>query len=98
MTVAGLLANPVYHEEIQVSGQVKGLGEVMCTCFELVDGDQSITVWYDSILNADGSPWPAVGVEGIQNGDQVVVTGEFNRPGEFAGANDLWATAIEKAD
>jgi hypothetical protein len=95
--VEQVLENPEYHTEIQVSGQVKGLGEVMCACFELVVGDQSITVWYDTIIDADGTPRPPVSVEGIENGDWVIVSGELNRPGEFTDLYDLWASEITKA-
>ncbi len=65
----------------EVYGTVSLKGELFCPCF-LVD---DVEVWYDLM---DGKP--AVDVSDINNGDFVVVKGEY-------ADNQLWATEIFKA-
>lgn len=96
LTCGQALVNPVYFEEIALFGEVSGLGELACTCFYLTSGGDSITVWYDSMIEDDGTRWPSVSVEGIKNGDRVVVVGELRREGKYTVANDFWASSIEK--
>ncbi|PIN98185.1 MAG: hypothetical protein COT90_05490 [Candidatus Diapherotrites archaeon CG10_big_fil_rev_8_21_14_0_10_31_34] len=84
--VAELLENPVYEKEIKIQGKVSGLGEVLCLCFDLTSGEKSLVIWYDPVM-----------VKGIENGDQVIVTGKLDSK-EAGGANpgkDFWATKIE---
>jgi len=96
ITAAALLEGPVYHEEVQLYGQVSLLGELFCPCFELRSGERSIQVWYD--LMADGDKQrPAVSVEGLQNGDWVIVTGELQSIGDPPSPGNFWASRIEKA-
>jgi inhibitor of cysteine peptidase len=40
---------------------------------------------------------PPVSVEGIENGDWVVITGELKQAGQHTSLNDFWATSIEKS-
>ena len=93
LSVAELLEEPYYDVQLIIYGKVSLLGELRCPCFELTSGGESIMVWY-AWYEGD---WPTVSVEGIQNGDQVLVTGELkmvdaDRPGEFA------ARSIEKGE
>ena len=44
MTVAELLQNPVYETEIRIYGEVRGIGELACTCFPLASGGETILV------------------------------------------------------
>ncbi len=97
LSVSELLENPVYDTEIRVHGQVSLLGELFCPCFELTSGGKKVQVWYDLMVEDDGTESPAVSVEGIQNGDQVVVTGELKTAGAHTSPNDFWASKIEKA-
>ena len=88
LSVSELLQDPLYDTEVTIYGQVSQLGEYKCPCFELTSGGEKVVVWYAS-YEAD---WPTVSVEGIQNGDQVVVTGELktvdaDHPSEFAASN-----------
>lgn len=96
LTCGQALVNPVYFSEISLHGKVSELGELVCTCFKLTSGGDSITVWYDSMVEDDGTRWPSVSVEGIKNGDLVVVVGELKREGKYRSANDFWASRIEK--
>jgi hypothetical protein len=92
-TVAALLKNPVYDTEINVYGEVSLLGELFCPCFVLSSGGKSIEVWYSLLTEEDGSPWPTVSVDGFQNGDVVIVTGELSMDVK----NVIWAVVINKA-
>jgi hypothetical protein len=96
--VSELLENPVYDTEVKTYGQVSLLGELFCPCFELTSGDKTVLVWYGLMVGDDGTERPAVSVEGIQNGDQIVVTGELKRAGVHSSLNDFWASEIEKAE
>jgi hypothetical protein len=93
LSVSELLQDPLYDTKVTIYGQVSQLGEIKCPCFELSSGGESVLVWY-AWYEGD---WPTVSVKGIQNGDQVVVTGELqtvgaDRPSEFA------ASSIEKQE
>jgi hypothetical protein len=95
-SVSDLLENPVYGEEVRVYGEVDLLGELFCPCFELISGETRLQVWYNLMTEADGTERPAVSVEGIDNGDLVIVTGELQAIGDPASPGDLWASSIEK--
>jgi hypothetical protein len=98
LTAGELLANPVYDVEVKVFGQVDLLGELLCPCFELNSGDETLEVWYGLMVEEDGTERPDVPVEGIQNGDYVIVTGELKQAGMYTSLNSFWAIRIEKAD
>jgi len=94
ITSAELLADPIYHTFIQVYGQVLGLGEFECPCFALKSGGEQIYVWLDMMVERDGSPTPPtltpVDVEGIENDDWIVVTGELKFFEGFKVHKDFW--------
>jgi len=95
MSVAELLGNPVYDTELKIFGTVSLLGELFCKCFELTSGEQTVVVWYDTMVENDGTERPAVSVEGINNGDKVTVTGELKgEGGTHYSRGDFWATVI----
>jgi hypothetical protein len=63
--------------------------------FELASGGRTVQVWYDLMVENDGTERPAVNGEGINNGDRVVVTGELKgEGGTHYSKGDFWATAI----
>lgn len=99
LSVAELLENPIYDTQTRVYGQVHGLGEFECTCFALKSGDQQIYVWFDMMVESDGSPTPPtrtpVDVEEIGNNDWIVVTGELKYFEDFKVHKDLWLTEFE---
>jgi hypothetical protein len=96
---AELLANPVYNTPIKVYGQVLGFGEFECPCFSLKSGDEQIYVWFDMMVEEDGSPTPPtrspVDTEGIENDDWVVVTGELKYFEDFKVHKDFWLDEFE---
>jgi len=95
LSVAELLANPVYDTEVRIYGEVSALGELFCPCFELNSGGETIVVWYDLMVANDGTERPAVDVQGINNGDNIVVTGELKgEGGTHYSKGDFWASAI----
>lgn len=98
MSVAELLADPVYDTEVTVYGQVALLGELLCPCFELFSGGETLQVWYDLMVEDDGTERAAVSVEGIENGDWVLVRGELKSAGVHRAANNFWATSIERIE
>jgi hypothetical protein len=73
--VGQLLQDPLVDTQVTIHGRVRQLGELRCPCFELASGGEDILVWY-SWYEGD---WPTVSVQGIQNGDRIVVTGELKR-------------------
>lgn len=70
-------AEDYYGKPVAVVGEVSELGELFCPCFKLTSGGKSVQVWYDLMMNDDGTEMPAVSVEGIQNGDWVLISGKL---------------------
>ena len=90
-----LLADPVYDSEVTIYGTVGLLGELLCPCFELNSGGQSLQVWYGLMVENDGTERPTVDVSGIGNGDTVIVTGELKGAGgTHYSQGDFWLTGI----
>ena len=96
LSAAALLEKPVYDTEVKVYGKVSLLGQLNCPCFELSSGGDKVQVWYDLMVEDDKTERPAVSVEGIKNGDYVIVTGELKTEGTHTVLNDFWASNIEK--
>jgi len=96
LSVSELLENPVYDTEVKIYGEISLLGELFCPCFELTSGGKKLLVSYGLMVEDDGTERPAVSVEGIQNGDQVIVTGELKTAGVHRSLNDFWASKVEK--
>ena len=98
LSVAELLEKPVYDQSVQVFGQVGQLGELLCPCFILTGDGMTLEVWYDLMAEDNGALRPAVSVEGIHNGDWVVVFGELKSEGVYRTLNDFWASHIVVID
>lgn len=96
LSVSELLESPVYETEVNVYGDVSALGELCCPCFVLTSEGRMLEVWYDLMAEDDGTERPAVSVEGIENGDRVVVTGELRSSNGTAPSTTFWASNIEK--
>jgi hypothetical protein len=95
LAVGELLDAPVYDTEVKICGEVSLLGELNCPCFELTSGGRKVQVWYALMVQNDGTERPAVDVEGIDNGDRVIVTGELKgEGGTYYSEGDFWAAAI----
>ena len=95
LSVAELLAKPVYDIEVTIYGEVSLLGELLCPCFELGSGGEKVQVWYDLMVENDGAERSAVSVEGINNGEKIIVTGELKgEGGTHYSKGDFWAKAI----
>jgi len=60
---------------IRVYGKVENLGDFLCPCFILSSGGKSVVVWYAPMEN--DSIKKIVKIDGIRDGDTVVVTGEL---------------------
>jgi heat shock protein HslJ len=93
-----VLEDPVYDSEIKVHGTVSALGELLCPCFELTSDGKMLTVHYDLMEEDDGTKRPAVSINGIENGDQVIVTGELRSSSGTDPGTTFWASYIEKMD
>ena len=96
LSVSELLENPVYDTEVKIYGKVSLLGELLCPCFELTSDGKKVEVWYDLMVEDDGTQRPPVSVEGIENGDWVIVTGELRSSTGTAPSTTFWASNIER--
>ena len=95
ITVAELMQNPVYETEVRIHGEVRGIGELACTCFPLASGGETMLVWYDTMVENNGTLRPAVNVEGIDKGDEIIVTGELKgESGIHYSKDSFWAKSI----
>ena len=100
LSVAELLANPVYDKEITIYGEVvqsmSCRGEV-CG-FVLFSGDEELVVLYqpkEITLDESGA---LRFVEMVEIGDMVTLVGELQAgDGSFPGGR-FWASSIEKAE
>jgi hypothetical protein len=97
-SVSDLLTNPVYDTEVRIYGRVKSLGDLFCPCFKLTSGGGEVLIWYDLMVVDNETERPSVSVEGINNGDWVIVTGELKQEGEYSSHNDFWISSIRKID
>ena len=98
LSVSELLENPVYDTEVRIYGEVSLLGQLDCPCFELTSGGEKLQVWYELMVEDDGTERPAASVEGIENGDSVIVMGELKTAGQYRALNDFWAAIIVKIE
>lgn len=96
-SVSQLLQNPVYDTEVKIYGEVSLLGELNCPCFNFTSGGEAMQVWYDA-MDEDGVTKPPVSVEGIVNGDWIIVTGELRAGSDNEKLNDFWASSIEESE
>jgi len=95
LDVAELLANPVYDTLVRTHGVVSGLGEFFCPCFELTSGGEKIMVWYELMVEDDGTQRPPANKHEFDNGDRVIVIGELKgEGGTHYSKGDFWATDI----
>ncbi len=76
-----MLEDPIYDTEIRVYGKVSLLGELFCPCFQLTSKDEKVMVWYDLMIEDNVTERSPVNVDGINNGDWVIVTGELKSEG-----------------
>jgi hypothetical protein len=98
IAVSELMEDPIYDTEVIINGEVGLLGELFCPCFELTSGGETILVWYGLMVEDNGTERPTASTEGIENGDQVIVTGELKLGGIYHSLNDFWARDVEKVD
>jgi len=95
LSVAELLENPVYDVEVTIYGNVSLSGELFCQCFELPSGGATVQVWYDLMVENSRLQRPPVDVQGINNGDKSMVTGELKgEGGTHYSKGDFWATVV----
>jgi hypothetical protein len=98
LSVAEFLDDPVCSTEVTIYGKVTLLGELDCPCFELTSGGETVSVWYDLMVEDDGTQRPAVSVEGIENGDWVTVTGELRHSEGQLRRLVFWASDMGKGE
>ena len=95
VTVAELLQKPEYDTEVRIYGEVRGIGELACTCFPIASGGETVLVWYDTMVENGGTLQPAVSVAGINKGDEIIVTGELKgERGIHYSKGDFWVKTI----
>ncbi|MEA1905972.1 MAG: hypothetical protein U9N12_03310 [Euryarchaeota archaeon] len=96
LSVSKLLEDPAYDTEVKIYGTVSALGELFCPCFALATDRKMLTVHHDLMVEDDGTERPPVDIEGIKNGDRVIVTGELRSSSGTAPSTTFWAINIEK--
>ena len=95
--VSGLLNSPVYDTEVSINGKVTFLGPTLSPRFELSADGKALIVWYSQ---GSGTDRPLISVEGVEDGQWVIVQGVLNTKGEFlarevysrCGQGTRWAT------
>ena len=97
VTVASVVASMQLGDEVRIEGDVSLLGEMFCPCFHLSDGEATVVVWYDLMVD-DAGEFPAVEIAGIENGDEAVVTGEYRSTDPGTGYPVIWATEVMPDD
>ena len=95
LSAAELLEKPNYDTQIRVYGEVSALGELMCTCFFLRSDGENLHVWYDTMVEDNGTIRPSASTQDINNGDWVVIIGELKSGGDHYSMNDFWVSKIE---
>ena len=98
LSIVELMEDPGYNTELKIEGSVSLLGELFCPCFELTSGGETLMVYYGLMVEDDSTERISVSVEGIENGYQVIVTGELKSGGTYHSLNDFWASSIEKTN
>jgi len=93
LSVSEILENPLYDTEIEIYGKVSLLGELFCPCFSLTSDGREVTVWYNLMVEDNGTERPSISIEGIENGDWIIVTGELKTEGKNR-LLDFWASNI----
>ncbi len=94
VTVSELLESPVYNTEVRLYGKIAYLGGLICPCFHLLTNDRQMEIWYDQIKN-EGGPKTPVSIDGLEDGNWVIVTGELKKNSGITD-NIFWAAKIEK--
>lgn len=95
LTVAELLDSPLYDTPFRIHGEVSLFGELFCPCFELTSGEETVLVWYDLMVENDGTERPPAGRHEFNNGDRVIVVGELKgEGGTHYSSGDFWASDI----
>jgi len=90
------LENGIYDTQVKVYGTVSKLGYLGVDGFLLTSDGRELTVYYGSMYKDNGESLPDVSVDGIQNGDRVVVTGELKSAGKYTVQNSFWSYRIDK--
>jgi hypothetical protein len=98
LSVGDMLEERQYNTDVSIYGQVGSLGELRCPCFHLVSGSEDVEVWYDAMVEENGTQRSAVDVGGIVNGDWVIVTGELKQNDGSIVGKGFWANNIEKME
>ena len=80
-SVAEALEQVIYDQETVIYGKVSLLAELSCPCLALTSAKKTITVWYDLMVEDNRQARPGLNVTGINNGDDIVVVGEFKSAG-----------------
>ena len=94
-TVGAMLADNAYEVPVSVAGEISMLGELLCPCFELTSGGESVQVFYGLMVENDGTGKPDVDMTGFANGDKVIVTGMLKGSGgTHYNKGDFWLEYI----
>jgi hypothetical protein len=93
VTVGSVVVSMQIGDEVRLHGEVALLGELFCPCFNVSDGEATVVVWYDLMVD-DAGEFPAVSIAEIGNGDEVVVIGEYRSTDPGTGFPVIWAEEV----
>ena len=94
-SVAELLRKPIYNTEVITYGTISSLDETTAPYFKLTSGEETIRVWYDSLVEDDGTEKAPADVEGLLNGHNAVVRGKLKgEAGKYHEKGDFWAIEV----
>ena len=96
VTVGTAVASMQIGDEVRLHGEIALLGELFCPCFHLSDGEATVVVWYDLMVDDVGEFSP-VDVDGFVNGDRAAVVGEYRSTDPGTGFPVIWAEQVTPA-
>ncbi|MBU1975832.1 MAG: hypothetical protein KKG59_05500 [Nanoarchaeota archaeon] len=91
LSIAELLKTPT-SAELEIYGEVSGLGELRCPCFNLTSENESIIVFYQNLSNE------SVQINELRNGNIIVVSGELVMSTLAESENQFQAKTITKPE
>lgn len=94
VSVREALDRATFDTQVKVYGVVSGLRQSPGPYFTLSSGGRTMKVYYDGMMEDNDVVWEPVHVDGIRDGDEVVVTGQVKSAGIYRAQYSFFAQAI----
>jgi protein-S-isoprenylcysteine O-methyltransferase Ste14 len=95
LSVDDMLEERQYNTQVSIYGQVRAFGEPEFPYFLLFSGAEDVEVWYDGMVEENGTQRPGLEVNDIASSDWVVVTGELRSSDGTVPGKGFWASSIQ---